>query len=180
MGFDVADTSRALQTRMAIDSSGGLTVTGDITAFGSISDERLKTGVRPMDHEAAADTIMQLRPVQFQWKHDIFNAGRAGTADEGLIAQEVAQVYPYVTDTVRHLDGNTYNVVRYEKLTPLLLSGVQGLVNSRQDLESRTQRLEQDKQALQVTVDQLGQDKQALEARVSRLEQALSKLLPSC
>lgn len=37
----------------------------------------------------------------------------------------------------------TYNLVRYDKLTPLLVSGVQGLLKDKQALEMRAGRLEE-------------------------------------
>ncbi|WIA15720.1 hypothetical protein OEZ85_002340 [Tetradesmus obliquus] len=147
----------------SFSASGNLTVLGDITAFGSISDARLKTDIKPMDAQAAMETVSQLQPVQFRWKHDIFNPSRQGRLDEGLIAQEVAQVYPYAADTVAHPDGNVYNVVRYEKLTPLLVSSVQSLVQENSLLASTVDGLKQENSLLHTLLG-------ALEMRVAALE----------
>ena len=119
---------------MSLDS-GSLTVTGDMVAFGSLSDSRLKEGVQDMDPLAALGTLANLRPVRFTWADNIMYAARRGCQDEGLIAQEVAQVYPYVTGDIHHNDGNDNKIVRYEKLTPLLICAVKALAQRVEQLE---------------------------------------------
>jgi hypothetical protein len=58
-----------------------------------------------------------LRPVSFKLKSDA-----TGTRQYGLIAEEVAQVYPelVIRDRTGRIDG-----VRYEELAPMLLNEVQ-------------------------------------------------------
>jgi hypothetical protein len=51
------------------------------------SDRQLKRNIRTLDTETALDQIASLRPVAFQWK-------KTGKPDMGLIAQEIAPVYP--------------------------------------------------------------------------------------
>ena len=121
-------------------SSGALTVTGEITAFGSLSDARLKEQVRAMDSAAALRTVEQLRPVNFTWKNNLVYSARSGVEDQGFIAQEVAQVYPYVTGNVQHVDGNDYNIVRYEKLTPLLVAATQALASKLEETNRKLTR----------------------------------------
>jgi hypothetical protein len=59
----------------------------------------------------------KLRPVSFKLKSDA-----TGTRQYGLIAEEVAQVYPelVIRDRTGRIDG-----VRYEELAPMLLNEVQ-------------------------------------------------------
>ena len=112
---------------MQLSSSGTLTVLGDIIAFGSISDKRFKENVA--DLPSTLDNIMKLRPVSFDWKKDIFNKEKAGSSDIGLIAQEVAKVYPDIVEDFRIIsdaqDATIYKRVKYEKLIIYLLKGMQ-------------------------------------------------------
>ena len=64
-----------------------------------------------------SDKLQKLRPVSFHLKTD-----PKGAVQYGLIAEEVAQVYPelVVRDESGHIQG-----VRYDELAPLLLHEVQ-------------------------------------------------------
>jgi len=79
------------------------------------SAERFKTDVETMG--AASERLAQLRPVTFKLKTD-----PKGTLQYGLIAEEVAKVYP---ELVIHGADGRIDGVRYEELAPLLLNGVQ-------------------------------------------------------
>ena len=65
----------------------------------------------------ASEKVEQLRPVRFRLKAD-----PAHTVQYGLIAEEVAKVYP---ELVIHGADGRINGVRYEELAPLLLAKVQ-------------------------------------------------------
>lgn len=90
-----------------VDSAGRLSA--------GTSSERFKTAITPMGSETAK--LRQLRPVSFKLKSDA-----TGTRQYGLIAEEVAKVYPdlVVRDASGRIDG-----VRYDELAPMLLNEVQ-------------------------------------------------------
>jgi hypothetical protein len=101
---------------------GDAKVTGSaiyVTSTGQLgvlaSSERYKTAIATMG--PTSEKLQQLRPVTFRLKKD-----RAGTVQYGLIAEEVARVYPelVVRDEAGNIEG-----VRYEELTPMLLNEVQ-------------------------------------------------------
>jgi Chaperone of endosialidase len=79
------------------------------------SSERYKTAIAPM--EASSEKLRRLRPVTFHLKSD-----PKGGVQYGLIAEEVAKVYPelVIRDATGMIEG-----VRYEELAPLLLNEVQ-------------------------------------------------------
>jgi trimeric autotransporter adhesin len=79
------------------------------------SSERYKTDVTTMG--SGSERLAALRPVTFHLKND---AG--GELQYGLIAEEVAKVYPELV--IRGAEG-TIEGVRYEELTPMLLNQVQ-------------------------------------------------------
>ncbi len=90
-----------------------------ITANGRLgvlaSSERYKTAIEPMGSDTAR--LAQLRPVTFRLKNDA-----RGKMQYGLIAEEVAKVYPelVVRDEKGRIEG-----VRYDELAPMLLNEVQ-------------------------------------------------------
>ncbi len=83
-----------------------------------LSTERLKEQVQDLDD--ASSRLLELRPVTFRYKPEV----REGHHIEhfGLIAEEVARVFPTLVST----DGNGKPfTVRYDLLTPLLLNELQ-------------------------------------------------------
>jgi hypothetical protein len=81
----------------------------------TVSSERYKTTITPM--ESNSEKLEQLRPVTFHLKTDPH-----GALQYGLIAEEVANVYPelVIRGEKGRIDG-----VRYDELTPILVNEVQ-------------------------------------------------------
>jgi hypothetical protein len=92
---------------VVVSSTGQLGVT--------VSSERFKTAIAPMGLDTAK--LAQLRPVSFKLKSD-----STGTRQYGLIAEEVAKVYPELV--IRNEQGRI-DGVRYDELAPMLLNEVQ-------------------------------------------------------
>ena len=110
------------QTATYIAGIYGTSVTGNAVVVSStgqlgvtVSSERYKTGIAPV--ESNSQKLQQLRPVTFHLKTD-----PKGALQYGLIAEEVAQVYPelVIRDESGRIDG-----VRYDELAPMLLKAVQ-------------------------------------------------------
>jgi len=101
------NTSVTSGLEVVVDSTGQLGVVG--------SSERFKTAIAPMGSNTAK--LQQLRPVTFHYKAD-----PQDTLRYGLIAEEVATVYPelVVRDQNGRIDG-----VRYDELAPMLLNEMQ-------------------------------------------------------
>lgn len=66
--------------------TGGISQTGSATAYNTSSDYRLKDNVVPMT--GALAKVALLKPVTYTWKLD-------GSASEGFIAHELAEVCPH-------------------------------------------------------------------------------------
>ncbi len=79
------------------------------------SSERYKTAIAPIGTNTRR--LNQLRPVSFHLKTD-----PAGAVQYGLIAEEVAQVYP---ELVIRDEAGAIQGVRYEELAPMLLNEAQ-------------------------------------------------------
>lgn len=106
-------------------------------AFNTTSDYRLKEQVLPM--EGALDKIMAANPVTYKWKSD-------GSAGEGFIAHELAEVVPLAVtgekDAVDEEGNPAYQQVDYSRIVPLLTKGIQELMESVQNLQSTIKELE--------------------------------------
>jgi hypothetical protein len=101
------NTSPITGAAVVINSEGRLGVLA--------SSERYKTGITSMG--AATQALGQLRPVSFHLKSE-----PDGQLQYGLIAEEVAAVYPELV--IRDAAG-TIQGVRYDELAPMLLNEVQ-------------------------------------------------------
>ena len=97
------------QTELALDASGNLVATGNVTAY---SDARLKTDIKTIDN--ALDKVTKLRGVSYK-KLD------TQAQEIGVIAQEVQNVVPEVVH-----DG-AYQSVAYGNLVGLLIEAVKEL-----------------------------------------------------
>jgi len=79
-----------------------------------MSSRRFKEDIQPMDK--ASEAILALRPVTFRYKKDV---DRTGTAQFGLVAEDVAKVNPDLV--VRDKEGKPYGV-RYDQVNAMLLN----------------------------------------------------------
>lgn len=108
-----------------------------VTASGQLgvlaSAERYKTHITPMG--SASEPLQQLRPVSFHLKSD-----PSGPVQYGLIAEEVATVYPELV--TRDEQGATQGV-RYDELAPLLLNELQRQTRVIRQQQQRSAMLEQ-------------------------------------
>ena len=123
-----APNVQSMTARMSLDISGNLVVGGNVTAYGSPSDIRLKENVEVIPD--ALDKVKQLRGVTFNYIKD-------GNKSTGLIAQDLEKVLPdavYVTSDVD--DGEDKHLaIRYGNTVGLLVEAIK-------ELEARVKELE--------------------------------------
>lgn len=112
---------------------------GDVVAYHSFSDERLKDNIKPIDGTTALSLINTLQGVRYTWK----DHGAADKTGEqiGLIAQQVEQSVPEVVKQNKRIDDDTiYKQVEYDKLVPLLIESVKTLTARVEQLEAELNR----------------------------------------
>ncbi len=173
------DTGGGPQTAAYIAGIYGSTASSGvpvyINSFGQLgtspSSLRFKEQVRDMGDSSNA--LMKLRPVTFLYKSEYANGER--TLQYGLIAEEVAKIYP---DLVAHdNDGKPYTV-RYQYLATMLLNEVQKQYHRTEAqaelIKAQQQEIENLKQQLQVQNATLQQRLSRLEA-LARVEVAAAK-----
>lgn len=162
------------QTRTFIAGIAGVPVSGSavfISPTGQLgiqpSAARYKRDIQPMG--ARSRGLLQLRPVTFR-----YTQGGQGERQYGLIAEEVAKVYPELV--TRGAKGEVESI-RYQDLTPMLLNELQHQQRQLAELKTQNAELRAQNARLQAAVGQLqereaGQQTQyaALAARLERLE----------
>ena len=111
-----------IQTAAYMAGISGSLVTGEAVMVSNtgqlgvvLSSARYKRDIHDMGQ--SSDNLMKLRPVTFRYKAD-----PAGTLQYGLVAEEVAKLYPELV--TRGIDGRVQSV-RYTVLTAMLLNELQ-------------------------------------------------------
>jgi hypothetical protein len=140
-------TGVANAVEVVIDSNGQL---GTVS-----SSQRFKEDIQDMG-DASSD-LMRLRPVTFRYKQPYQDGSKP--IDYGLIAEEVAAVYP---NLVAHSSSGEIETVQYQKVNAMLLNEVQ---KQHQQIQEQDQRV----RAQQEEVS-------ALKARLAELEKLLEGL----
>jgi hypothetical protein len=101
------------------ESAGIFRAAGDIIAYYSFSDARLKTNVKPLEN--SLEKVKQLQGVYYEW----IDGERKGKTEVGLIAQEVEKVVPEVVREQKRLGDDTeYKTVDYEKMVGVLIEAI--------------------------------------------------------
>jgi hypothetical protein len=101
-------------------TSGTIVATGDITAFGSISDITQKENIKPITN--ALDKVLQLGGYTFNYKHD------KNTPMTGVMAQELLKVLPEaVYETIDPNTGEKIYAVRHGNVIGLLIEAIKEL-----------------------------------------------------
>ncbi len=114
-------------TALVVSSSGQLGIV--------MSSARFKRDIHDMG--ATSDGVMQLRPVTFHYKQD-----PQGERQYGLIAEEVARLYP---ELVSYGPDGKPQTVRYLELTAMLLNELQ-----KQNYQLRKESNENQQQARRI------------------------------
>lgn len=110
-----------------VDSSGQLVTVS--------SSRRYKEDIQDMGN--ASSGLMRLRPVTFRYKKSLADGSKP--IQYGLIAEEVAEVYP---DLVSYSDDGQIETVKYQLLDPMLLNEVQRQQTQIQELQERLSKME--------------------------------------
>ena len=130
----------------------GSQVTGSavyVTSSGQLgvlaSSERYKTAITPIG--ADTEKLKHLRPVSFHLKAD-----PNGAVQYGLIAEEVAKIYP---ELVIRDDAGKIQGVRYEELAPMLLNEMQRQEHRIATQDEEIRELKQQQEQMQATLLEL-------------------------
>jgi len=114
------DFSYETTNKARIESDGDFICVGNVTAYGSLSDEKLKENIEIIPN--ALDKVSQLKGVTFNYKKD-------GKKSTGLIAQDLQKVLPEVVYETKDIvnDNESYLAVNYENTVGLLVEAIKEL-----------------------------------------------------
>jgi len=119
----------------------------------------------------ASAGLLELRPVTFRYKKAYADGSKP--LDYGLIAEEVAEVYPDLV--VRGRDGQV-ETVQYQKLTPMLLNELQ---KQSQDVLKQDATIGQQEDQIRAQEEQIRQQQEQnrqQQAEIRKLESRLAAL----
>ena len=119
--------------RASLDSSGNFTTEGNVTAYGSVSDKRLKENIEVIENPI--EKIKDLKGVTFNYKKD-------GSKSTGLIAQDLQKVLPEAVYTSKTIADETKGEKPEEHLAIHYGNTVGLLVEAIKELEARIKELE--------------------------------------
>ena len=123
----------AQASRWSLDSSGNMVASGNVTAYGTPSDIKLKEGIEVIDN--ALDKVKQLKGITYTLKSD-------GNRLTGLIAQDLEKVLPEAVYTSKTIaderegeESEEHLAIRYGNTVGLLVEAIK-------ELEARVKELE--------------------------------------
>ena len=119
--------------KMSLDSSGNLVASGNITAYGSPSDIKLKENIEVIDN--ALDKVKQLKGITYDLKSD-------GNRLTGLIAQDLEKVLPEAVYTAKDLEDEEHLAIRYGNTVGLLVEAIKEQQEQIETLTARVKELE--------------------------------------
>ena len=123
------DGSGGIFTRFGFNFiNGTFTAGGDVIAYGSPSDKRLKENIKPI--KSALDKAMKLQGVTFDWKEN--DSALDLKEDIGFIAQDVQKVLP---ELVRENKDGMLSM-RHQGIAPILLEAIKELKAEIEELKS--------------------------------------------
>jgi Chaperone of endosialidase len=142
-------------TPVLVDSAGQL---GTIS-----SSRRFKHEIKPMDE--ASEAILALKPVTFRYRSD-----QTGTAQFGLIAEDVAEVNPDLV--VRDENSEIYSV-RYDQVNAMLLNE---FLKEHRRVEELKSAMAQQRRDFETEIVQQRKATEALVARLNEQQAQIQKV----
>ena len=170
--------TQATQTTAYVAGIYGSTVTGDAVLVNSagklgmvMSSARFKRDIQDMGSKSGG--LLKLRPVTFHYKND-----PTGALQYGLVAEEVAKVYPELVSFGP--DGKPMTV-HYLMLSAMLLNELQKQATENQRLAAQVNRLSAQMVAMKTSTGRevaqskasREQDLRSMQDRLATLEQAM-------
>jgi hypothetical protein len=151
------------------------TTTGQLGTTPPASSRRYKKEIKPMDQTSEA--VLGLKPVTFQFQ---YKSDTKGTAQFGLIAEEVAEINP---DLVVRDDKGEICTVRYEAVNAMLLNEFlkehRAFVKEQCKVEAQEATITQLKQDFRATVADLNARLKEQDSKIQKVSDQLEVNKPA-
>ncbi len=149
------------------------------TGWASLSDRRIKTDITSL-HYGIKD-IMKLQPIEFEF-HDSKGfdyvpekISKESVHSIGFIAQDVYEIIPEIVykpdDTEKELWG-----MQYEKLTPILVKGIQEQQSEIENLNNTINQLKTDNENLKSKINNLTKENESIKTNYNDVIYQLNQL----
>ena len=112
---------------------GHVATDGSGTVYGTTSDKRLKTDIKPIEN--ATDKIMSMNPINHKWKSDTDLP-----AVDGFIAQEMIDIIPESVSKPEN-DDEMMNM-DYGRITPVIVAALQDALKEIKELKEKIESME--------------------------------------
>ena len=126
-----ADFGGVDETKIQFDLlNGAIIATGDITAYGQLSDINLKDDLQIIP--SALEKVSQINGYTFHYKKD-----EPGIRSTGLVAQELEKVLPEAVYEIEDFDNEMVKSIRYGNVVGLLVEAIKELKQEIETLKSK-------------------------------------------
>jgi hypothetical protein len=147
-GVDIYSNFGPSNKRIEMDANataGSATIecSGDIIAYSSFSDIRLKKDIEYLDQKECLDKILKLDGVNFTW----INPEQPQDRQVGFIAQETEKIIPEVIKLRGNIaesqpgEKRKFKKMNYDKLTPFLVEAIKEQQDMINDLKTEIDNL---------------------------------------
>jgi hypothetical protein len=149
VGYNAQPSSATVSNTITLGNSSIATLRCQVTSITSLSDQRDKTDIAPLEH--GLDFVKQLKPVSFEWNarpeiykdfegNEIEVQGKVGIADIGFIAQDIVALEDSLgaADSLQlsFRDNPEKLEVTQGRLIPILVKAIQDLTAKVEALEA--------------------------------------------
>jgi hypothetical protein len=149
IGYNAQPSSATVSNTITLGNSSIGTLRCQVTSITSLSDQRDKTDIQPLEH--GLDFVKQLKPVSFEWNtrpetrtdfegNEIEIQGKVGIADIGFIAQDIIALEDSLAAAnslqLSYRDNPEKLEVTQGRLIPILVKAIQDLTAKVEALEA--------------------------------------------
>jgi hypothetical protein len=148
IGFNAQPSSATISNTITLGDSSIATLRCQVTSITSLSDERDKTEIEPLEY--GLDFVKALKPVSFEWNtrpetridfegNEVTTVGKVGISDIGFIAQDIVALEDSLEAAdllqLSYRDNLEKLEVTQGRLIPILVKAIQDLTAKVEALE---------------------------------------------
>lgn len=138
------------------------------------SDRRLKQNIRP--YKEVLPLLKKLQVSTYRMK----NSSKKNKTSLGLIAQDVAEVFPEIVSLDPNRNGELYYSMDYSKIGVIAVKAIQEIQKELEEKESVAEKLEAKVADLEAANERLYAENDELKERLAAVENLIAQLQDNC